>query len=81
MLRARKAILWAVPGLCAGLFALPSFAGAATGGTAAGSHANVPAPTATAGALAVSPSTLNERQVATVTGAVPGATTGAPHGL
>jgi len=87
MLRARKAIWWAVPGLCAGVFALPAPAGAATGGTAAPAGAtaaptaapSVPAPTATAGALAVTPSTVLERQVAVVTGAVP--TVAAGHGL
>ena len=83
MVRARKAILWGIPGLLsAGLLALPALAGAVTtGGTAApGAGPPLPAPTATAGALAVSPSTVNERQVAIVTGAVP-ASSGAGHGL
>jgi rare lipoprotein A len=73
MLRARTAIWWAVPGLCAGVFAFPAPAGAAspTGGTAGPVGAvSAPAPTATGGALAVSPSTVLERQVAVVTGAI-----------
>ena len=81
MLRARKAIWWAVPGLCAGVFALPAPAGAVTTGGTAAPHRGVsaPAPTATAGVLSVSPSTVLERQVAVVTGAVPAAASG--HGL
>ena len=91
MLRARKAIWWAVPGLCAGVFALPAPAGAATptGGTAApapgvstptpGVSTPTPTPTATGGALAVNPSTVLERQVAVITGAIRAGTSG--HGL
>jgi len=84
MLRARKAIWWAVPGLCAGVFAFPgpAAAGTPTGGTAApgvSAPSTTPAPTATGGALAVSPSTVLERQVALVTGAIPASASG--HGL
>ncbi len=80
-LRARKSIWWAVPGLCAGVLLLPATAGAATSGGAAAPVGAVsgPAPTATAGALSVSPSTVVERQVAVVTGAVPTGASG--HGL
>jgi len=82
MLRARTAILWAVTGLCAGTLALPALAGAATsGGVAApATGVSVPAPTATGGALSVSPSTLEERQVAVVSGSIPSAA-GTSHGL
>jgi rare lipoprotein A len=85
MLRARKAIWWAVPGLCAGVFAFPAPAGATpTGGTAAptpgvSAPSTTPRPTATGGALAVSPSTVLERQVALVTGAIPAGASG--HGV
>jgi hypothetical protein len=82
MLRARKAIWWAIPGLCAGVFAFPAPAGAAspTGGTAApAGGVSAPAPTATGGALSVSPSTVLERQVAVVTGAIGAGASG--HGL
>jgi rare lipoprotein A len=81
MVRARKAIRrMVVPGLCAGLLALPAAAAAApNGGTVAPGGAplpSAPAPTATGGALAVTPSTVLERQVALVSGAVPTAVAG-----
>jgi rare lipoprotein A len=79
MVRARKAIRrMVVPGLCAGMLALPAAAAAApNGGTVApGGAPQPPAPTATGGALAVTPSTLLERQVALVSGAVPAAAAG-----
>ena len=64
---------------------LPAIASAADGGTwspggASSAGPSVPAPTTTAGALSVSPATVNERQVAVVTGAVP-ASTAASHGV
>lgn len=81
MVRARKAILWGVSGLGAVALALPAAAGAATGGSAAPAGGpSVPGPVATAGALAVAPATLNERQVAVVTGSVPAAVSGG-HGV
>jgi rare lipoprotein A len=85
MVHARRAILWVVAGLCAGLLVLPAVASAANGGTtgpggASSAGPSLPAPTATAGALSVSPATVNERQVAVVTGAVP-TSAGAGHGL
>jgi rare lipoprotein A len=74
--------LLGISGLCVGLLALPAVAGAAhSGGTAAPSSGPaLPAPTSTAGALSVNPSTLNERQVAVITGAVPAASVSV-HGL
>jgi hypothetical protein len=86
MVDTRKAISWGVSGLCAGLLMLPAIASAASGGTGgtsapgapASAGPSLPAPTSTAGALSVSPATVNERQVAVVTGAVP-ASSG--HGL
>jgi rare lipoprotein A len=82
MVRARKAILWGLVGLCAGLLAVPAVASAGSGGAAApAADPSLPA-TATAGALSVTPSTVNERQVAVVTGAVgPAATAGHPLSL
>ena len=82
MVRARKAIFWGVAGLCAGLLSLPAIAAAkSSGGTAApAAGPSLPAPTATAGAVSVTPSTVNEREVAVVTGAVPAAS-GSGHGL
>ncbi|HEY1776274.1 MAG TPA: septal ring lytic transglycosylase RlpA family protein [Solirubrobacteraceae bacterium] len=85
---ARKGILWVVAGLFAGLLLLPAIASAANGGTSSPPASSTPttpaptvgAPTSTAGALAVSPATLNERQVAVVTGAVPAVLTSG-HGL
>jgi rare lipoprotein A (peptidoglycan hydrolase) len=77
MVRARKAIRWAIPGLCAGLLALPAGASAGTdGGTAAPAASTpaaptTPAPTTIAGALAVTPASLLEHQVAVVSGSVP----------
>ncbi|HEX4033979.1 MAG TPA: septal ring lytic transglycosylase RlpA family protein [Solirubrobacteraceae bacterium] len=72
---AHIAIRWAVPGLCAGLLALPAAALASTSGGAAapptGSPAPSTAPAATGGALAVTPTSVIRRQVATVTGTVP----------
>jgi rare lipoprotein A len=83
MVCARKAIRAAIPGLTAGLLALPAAAAAApNGGTAApggGAVPAAPAPTATAGALSVTPSTLVERQIALVSGSVP--TAEAAHGV
>ena len=80
MLRAHKAIWWAVPGLCAGVFAFaPAVAGAATptGGTAApAGGTGAPVPSVIGGALAVSPSTVLERQVAVVTGAISASASG-----
>jgi hypothetical protein len=76
MVRARTAIRWAIPGLCAGLLALPAGASAGTdGGTAAPAASTpaaptTPAPTTIAGALAVTPSSLLEHQVAVVSGSV-----------
>jgi hypothetical protein len=76
MVRARTAIRLAIPGLCAGLLALPSGAAAADGGTSAPpSSAPVsgpasPTPTAVAGTLAVTPSSLLEHQVAAISGSV-----------
>ena len=76
MVRARTAIRLAIPGLCAGLLALPAVAVAADGGTAAppstapvSGPAN-PDPTAVAGQLSVAPATLLEHQVATISGSV-----------
>ncbi len=77
MVRARQAIRWAIPGLCVGLLALPAGASAGTdGGTTAPAASTpaapaTPAPTAIAGALAVTPSSLLEHQVAVVSGSVP----------
>ncbi len=69
---ARKAIGWAISGLCAGLLALPAAAGAAgvNGGTTAPSPPAGGTPTATVGALSVTPDSLLERQVAVVTGSI-----------
>ena len=74
MVRAQTAIRWAVPGLCAGLLALPAVASAGTAGgaTAPGpssaSGPSIAAPTAVAGALAVTPASLLEHQVAVISG-------------
>jgi rare lipoprotein A len=81
MVGTRHAIRFAVPGLCAGLLALPSAALAAgTGGTQAPSSplpaTGAPAPSTTAGALAVTPTSVVERQVAVVSGTVPAAEAG-----
>jgi hypothetical protein len=76
MVRARTAIRLAIPGLCAGLLALPAGAAGADGGTAAPpSSAPVSGPaspteTAVAGALSVTPSSLVEREVAAISGSV-----------
>jgi len=83
MVCARKAILWVLPGLCSGLLVLPAGALAGvTGGTAA-PPTNLPAaptppPSATGGALAVTPSTLLQHQVAVVSGTVAAADAGQP---
>ena len=77
MVRARKAIRWAVPGLCVGLLALPAGASAGTDGGTAAPTASTPAapatpvPTTVAGALAVTPSSVLEHQVAVVSGSIP----------
>jgi hypothetical protein len=75
MVRARKAIRWAIPGLCAGLLALPAAALAGTdGGTTAPGTATTPAtpvPTSVGGALTVTPLSLLQHQVATISGSVP----------
>jgi rare lipoprotein A len=83
MVRVRTAIRWAIPGLCAGVFAVPAAASADTdGGTAAPSGAPpslgpaTPAPTGVAGALTVAPSSLLQRQVAVVNGSVPASDAG-----
>jgi rare lipoprotein A (peptidoglycan hydrolase) len=64
-----------VPGLCAGLLAVPAAAlAAANGGAAApptGAPAPATAPSATGGALAVTPTSVVRHQVAVVTGTVP----------
>ncbi len=73
-MRARTAIGLAIPGLCAGLLALPAVASAGNdGGTAApaGPTTATPSPTAVGGALTVTPSTLLQRQVAVIRGSVP----------
>jgi hypothetical protein len=77
MVRARTAIRLAIPGLCAGLLALPAGAAAgADGGTSAppsSAPISGPAsatPTAVAGALSVTPSSLLEHQVAAISGSV-----------
>jgi|SRR5579863_949630 len=71
---ARIAIRLAIPGLCAGLLALPAAAFAGSGGTAAppaGAPGSPATPTTTGGALAVTPTSVVRRQIATVTGSVP----------
>jgi hypothetical protein len=69
-----------MPGLCAAFLALPAVAAAGPdGGTSAPSAGpNTAAPTAVAGALAVTPSTVLEHQVAVVTGSVPASAAGHP---
>jgi rare lipoprotein A len=85
MVRARPAIRWALSGLCVGCFVLPTAAGAKltgtnpTGGTSAPSAAPAPVaaqPTSTGGALAVTPSTVLQHQIAVVSGSVPVADAG-----
>jgi rare lipoprotein A (peptidoglycan hydrolase) len=65
----------AIPGLCAGLLVLPAAALANSSGGASAPPAGSPtapaAPTATGGALAVTPTSVVRRQVAIVTGSVP----------
>ncbi|MGD1050214.1 MAG: septal ring lytic transglycosylase RlpA family protein [Solirubrobacteraceae bacterium] len=76
MVRARTAIRLAIPGLCAGLLALPAAAVGADGGTAAPpsttpvSGPASPDPTTVAGQLSVAPTSLLEHQVATISGSL-----------
>jgi hypothetical protein len=76
MVRARTAIRWAIPGLCAGLLALPAGASAGTDGGTSAPASSTPAgpaitsPTEVAGALAVTPASLLEHQVAVISGSV-----------
>jgi rare lipoprotein A len=83
MARVRTVIRWVIPGLCAGLFAVPAAASADTDGGTAGPAGRTPslgpatpAPTGVAGALSVAPSSLLQRQVAVVNGSVPAADAG-----
>jgi rare lipoprotein A len=76
MVRARTAIRWAIPGLCAGFLLLPAVANAGIDGGTTAPVSSVPsgpviaAPTAVAGALAVTPASLLEHQIAVISGSV-----------
>ncbi|HVC84281.1 MAG TPA: septal ring lytic transglycosylase RlpA family protein [Solirubrobacteraceae bacterium] len=76
------AIRWAVPGLCIGLLSLPAGALASANGGAIASPPKAPSipagPTATGGALAVTPSAVLQHQVAVISGSVPLADVGHP---
>jgi rare lipoprotein A len=82
MVRVPTAIRWAVSGLCVGLLSLPAGAVASSNGGATAPPPPAPsvpaAPTATGGALAVTPSAVLQHQVAVISGSVPLADAGHP---
>ena len=86
MRRVRSAIVWAVPGLCAGLLAVPAVAstngaGGAVAPTAPPNpshigHTPTAVPTATGGALTLTPTSLLVGQTAVATGTLPASNAG-----
>jgi hypothetical protein len=81
MVRVPTAIRWAVSGLCVGLLSLPAGAVASSNGGAVAppvAPSVSAAPTATGGALAVTPSAVLQHQVAVISGSVPLADAGHP---